>query len=99
MFSAASHGDDNPVAAPKDPFWTDEADKCTCLFLITWDGQAQREAWLRNFVSRSFEVTGVCAYALSSSSARSTTFDMETIYTPPAPPFEPREPEEDDMGF
>jgi hypothetical protein len=85
MFPAMSHTDDDSVAAPKNPLWTDENEQSVCLFFIAWDGQLQREAWLRNFVSGHFESTGHLAYALRRDGchARSTTFDMETIYTRP----------------
>jgi hypothetical protein len=92
MFPAMSHVDDDPVAAPKDPFWTDETEQSVCLFMVAWNGELERKAWLRNFVAGPFELTGHLAYALrrSDSYARSTTFDMNDIYS--------RSVQCDDMG-
>jgi hypothetical protein len=92
MFPAMSHVDKDSVAAPKDPFWTDRTEKSVCLFMVTWSGELEREAWLRNFVANPFELTGHLAYALrrSGSHVRSTTFDMNTIYS--------RSDQRDDVG-
>jgi hypothetical protein len=103
MFPAMSHVDEDSVAAPKDPFWTDEIEQSVCLLLVAWHGELEREAWLRNFVAGPFELTGHLAHALrrSGSHARSTTFDMNTIYSRPVQydDVEEQAGSDTDMGF
>ena len=103
MTAAMSHMDDESVVTPGDPFWTDETNQSVYLFFVAWDGQLQREAWLRNFVSGSFESTGHLAHVLrrAGSHTRSTTFDMKTIYTRPFHYYHSGEQSDSDvdMGF
>ncbi|KAH6638228.1 hypothetical protein C7974DRAFT_391113 [Boeremia exigua] len=76
--------DGRPVVYAEDPVWTQSEEALpSCLLLLSWDGTAQRTAWLRSFMANGFIWTGHIAFALGTLCNRveSGTYNMDKVYS------------------